>query len=58
MTIEANTGDGSAQKTIWGLFTVPKKAWPWVSLVVIQILLPEASFLGHISGIIIGYACS
>jgi len=37
-------------------FSVPMAIAPWVSLVITQIIMPQASFMGHLSGIIAGYA--
>lgn len=45
---------GGAQRSIFGLFTVPAIAYPWVLLVLWQLLVPQSSFLGHISGLAIG----
>jgi hypothetical protein len=36
---------------------VPTWLYPWVLLLVLQFMLPGISFVGHVSGIIIGYAC-
>jgi membrane associated rhomboid family serine protease len=45
---------GGAQRSIFGLFTVPALAYPWVLLVLWQLLVPQSSFLGHLSGLAIG----
>jgi hypothetical protein len=39
------------------MFTVPIMVYPWLCLLVSQIFMPRASFIGHISGIGIGHAC-
>ncbi|CAH1245194.1 RHBDD1 [Branchiostoma lanceolatum] len=39
---------------IMGWLPVPRKIACWVELVVIQILIPRASFMGHLSGILVG----
>ncbi len=36
---------------------VPVRAYPWVLLVFIQLLIPFASFHGHLAGIAVGYLC-
>lgn len=36
--------------------TVPTQFACWIELVVIQVLVPNASFTGHLSGILIGFA--
>lgn len=41
-------------RSIYGIISVPTKAYPWALLVAIQIMLPYVSFLGHLSGIIVG----
>lgn len=45
---------GGAQRSIFGLFTVPALYYPWVLLVLWQLLVPQSSFLGHLSGLAIG----
>lgn len=45
---------GGAQRSIFGLFAVPSVAYPWVLLVIWQLLVPQSSFLGHLSGLAIG----
>ena len=39
----------------FGFFTVPKRMAPWAELIIIQLLVPQASFIGHLSGIISGF---
>ncbi len=41
-------------RSVFGLFEVPSKVYPWVLLVILQIMLPNVSWLGHVSGIIVG----
>jgi hypothetical protein len=44
-----------------GMCQVPARAYPWVLLIIIQLLLPRISFVGHLSGLLIGvlqsYGC-
>ena len=40
-------------RSIFGLFTVPAKFYPWVLLVVWQLLVPQVSFLGHLTGLLV-----
>ncbi len=40
-----------------GLFTVSGNSVYWVELIIIQILVPNASFLGHLCGILAGLLC-
>lgn len=41
-------------QSVMGLFSVPAKWYPWVLLVVLQVLIPHVSFVGHLSGILMG----
>lgn len=41
-------------RSVFGLFRVPARIYPWVLLIVLQVLIPGISFLGHLSGILIG----
>lgn len=41
-------------RSIFGLFSVPTKIYPWVLMIILQIVIPGVSFLGHLAGIIIG----
>jgi len=45
---------GGAQRSIFGLFNVPALYYPWVLLLLWQLLVPQSSFLGHLSGLAIG----
>ncbi|KAJ7281189.1 hypothetical protein O6H91_Y365900 [Diphasiastrum complanatum] len=47
---------GNQNRSIFGLFNVPAKWYPWILLIVFQLLMPNVSFLGHISGILSGFA--
>ncbi len=49
LKVLANDSDGD-----FGLFFVPKKMAVWAELFIIQLLVPNASFLGHLSGIVAG----
>ena len=42
-------------RSVFGLFTVPTRIYPWALLLVLQ-LMPGISFLGHFSGLLIGIA--
>eukprot|EP01105_Mastigella_eilhardi_P021593 TRINITY_DN5242_c0_g1_i2.p1 TRINITY_DN5242_c0_g1~~TRINITY_DN5242_c0_g1_i2.p1 ORF type:complete len:287 (+),score=60.36 TRINITY_DN5242_c0_g1_i2:29-889(+) len=43
------------ERSVFGLFTVSAKLYPWILLVLMQFLLPNVSFVGHLSGILAGY---
>ena len=53
LKVLANEGDGD-----FGLFSVPRQMAIWAELIIIQILVPNASFIGHLSGIIAGITVS
>ena len=39
---------------VMGIFSVPMRYASWLELVLISILVPKASFVGHLSGILVG----
>mmetsp|Transcript_16299 Transcript_16299/g.18285 ORF Transcript_16299/g.18285 Transcript_16299/m.18285 type:complete len:350 (-) Transcript_16299:279-1328(-) len=41
-------------RSIFGFFSVPSFVYPWVLLLVLQLIMPNLSFLGHLAGIITG----
>eukprot|EP00092_Neocalanus_flemingeri_P001620 GFUD01001727.1.p1 GENE.GFUD01001727.1~~GFUD01001727.1.p1 ORF type:complete len:545 (+),score=93.94 GFUD01001727.1:155-1789(+) len=45
--------DGNARTSYFG-FLIPMKYAVWVELVVIQIVVPNSSFMGHLGGIVAG----
>eukprot|EP00727_Mastigamoeba_balamuthi_P004985 m51a1_g14485 hypothetical protein (258) ;mRNA; r:731837-732819 len=51
--VAASVSD-SVSRSFFG-FTVPAHAFPWVALIVMQVILPGVSFLGHLAGILSGY---
>mmetsp|Transcript_27903 Transcript_27903/g.39315 ORF Transcript_27903/g.39315 Transcript_27903/m.39315 type:complete len:292 (-) Transcript_27903:5027-5902(-) len=48
--------DSSTERSIFGIIRVPVQWYPWVLLIVLQIVVSSVSFLGHLSGILVGYA--
>ena len=46
-----NDVSGVSQRSIFGIFVVPAKLYPWALLVFWQLLMPGASFLGHLCGV-------
>jgi len=44
----------SQSRNVFGLFQVPSYLYPWVLLVVLQFVMPNLSFAGHLSGIVAG----
>jgi hypothetical protein len=41
-------------RSVLGLFVLPARYYPWVLLVVWQLLMPGVSFLGHLGGVAAG----
>ncbi|GLI60424.1 hypothetical protein VaNZ11_002576, partial [Volvox africanus] len=41
-------------RSILGLFQVPTAWYPWALLLFCQLLVPEASFVGHLAGLMVG----
>lgn len=42
------------QRSIFGLFSVPTKAYPFALLLLWQLVVPSASLMGHLSGLLAG----
>ncbi len=51
--LEANMNPHS-ERSVFGMFRVSSSAYPWAMLLVMQFILPHVSFLGHLSGILVG----
>ncbi|PSC68502.1 rhomboid [Micractinium conductrix] len=47
---------GAASRSVAGLFSVPAAAYPWVLFVLLQVLVPHVSLLGHLTGLLVGQA--
>lgn len=41
-------------RSVFGFFSVPAYVYPWVLLLLLQLIVPNLSFLGHLAGIIAG----
>ncbi len=50
--LESNLQPGP--RSVFGFFSVPSSLYPWVLLVVLQVIMPNLSFLGHLAGILTG----
>ena len=50
-----NTITGNTKTLIFGMILVPSYLQPWVKLFLTSILIPNSSFIGHLSGIFVGY---
>lgn len=51
-----NNLSGAASRSVFGLLTLPARLFPWALLFLWQFLVPHASFLGHLSGLLVGEA--
>ncbi|GJV13283.1 rhomboid-like protein 15 [Tanacetum coccineum] len=47
---------GVQSRSVFGLFNVPAKLYPWILLVAFQLLMTNISLLGHLCGILSGFA--
>ncbi|GAV86125.1 UBA domain-containing protein/Rhomboid domain-containing protein [Cephalotus follicularis] len=47
---------GVEYRSVFGLFNVPSMWYAWILLVLFQLLMPNVSLLGHLCGIISGFA--
>lgn len=56
MAVDEASLSPAATRSLFGLFSVPTKLYPWVLMLVLQLVLPNVSFLGHLSGVLIGFA--
>eukprot|EP00906_Rhabdomonas_costata_P011664 RCo016615 len=55
LTLEVHVYNTVSSRTLFGLCTVPAAVYPWVMLLLLQLLWPGASFSGHLCGILAGY---
>ncbi len=51
--LEANLSPDRT-RSVFGFINVSSKMYPWALLVILQFVMPQISFLGHLSGILIG----
>ncbi|EFH54481.1 rhomboid family protein [Arabidopsis lyrata subsp. lyrata] len=49
---------GVTSRSVFGLFNVPAKLYPWILLIVFQLLMTNVSLLGHLCGILSGFSYS
>lgn len=45
---------GTPQRSLFGLVSIPASLYPWALLLLWQLLMPNVSFLGHLSGLLTG----
>lgn len=58
MIVMETSLSGAQNRSIFGLFNVPAKWYAWILLILFQILIPNVSLLGHLCGILSGFAYS
>ena len=51
--LEANLSPDRT-RSVFGFINVSSKMYPWALLVILQFIMPQISFMGHLSGILIG----
>ncbi|XP_057959568.1 rhomboid-like protein 15 [Malania oleifera] len=56
MIVIETTLSGVQSRSVFGLFHVPAKWYAWILLVVFQLLMTNVSLLGHLCGILSGFA--
>jgi len=54
LIVADNAISGATHRSIFGIFNVPAPAYPWALLLFWQLLMPGASFLGHLCGVLMG----
>ncbi|KAH0785166.1 Clan S-, family S54, Rhomboid-like serine peptidase [Histomonas meleagridis] len=47
--------EGGPYRSFFSLFLIPSYLYPWVMLLFMQLILGNVSFLGHLSGLLVGY---
>lgn len=55
LIVVAIASSGASSVSFLGMFSLSARIYPWFLLVILSLLSPSLSFLGHMSGIIIGY---
>jgi membrane associated rhomboid family serine protease len=50
-----NSVSGGSRRSVLGLFLVPADIYPWIMLLLMSLLMPNVSLVGHASGLIVGY---
>ncbi len=59
--LESYSSPPGSTRSIFGMCNVPARVYPWVLLIFIQLVMPHISFVGHLSGLLVGilqaYGC-
>lgn len=56
MIVMETSLSGVQSRSVFGLFSVPAKWYAWILLIVFQLLMTNVSLLGHLCGILSGFA--
>ncbi|KAH7292484.1 hypothetical protein KP509_29G070900 [Ceratopteris richardii] len=56
MIVMETSLSGVQHRSIFGFFNVPAKWYAWILLILFQLLMPNVSLLGHLCGILSGFA--
>ncbi|KAH9259817.1 hypothetical protein BASA81_002243 [Batrachochytrium salamandrivorans] len=56
--IEAEVSEDESPVSLFGGLKLSRRAMPWCMLVLIQVFIPSASFVGHLSGALVGLGLS
>jgi len=54
MAVDESALSVAPTRSVFGLFNVPTKLYPWVLMLVLSIIIPGVSLLGHLAGILVG----
>lgn len=54
LAVEEASLSPAPTRSVFGLFSVPTRLYPWVLLLIMQFALPNISFFGHLSGLLVG----
>ncbi|KFK35111.1 hypothetical protein AALP_AA5G237700 [Arabis alpina] len=58
MIVIESSLSGVTSRSMFGLFNVPAKLYPWILLIAFQLLMSNVSLLGHLCGILSGFSYS
>lgn len=54
MAVDESALSVAPTRSVFGFFSVPTKLYPWVLMLVLSVVIPGVSLLGHLAGIIVG----
>jgi membrane associated rhomboid family serine protease len=58
MAVDESTLSPHPTRSIFGLFQVPTRLYPWVLMIFLSLVMPNISFIGHLSGVLVGFVHS